>query len=60
MVQDVPGGTVHKNLPAIAGDGFNPWSQKIPHAAEQLNLRVVTTESECLRACAPQQEEPLQ
>ena len=35
MVQDVPGGTVHKNLPAIAGDGFNPWSRKIPHTIEQ-------------------------
>ena len=35
--KDFPGGTVVKNLPANAGDtGFEPWSGKIPHAAEQL------------------------
>ena len=32
-----PGGAVVENLPANAGDtGFEPWSGKIPHAAEQL------------------------
>ena len=25
-----------KNLPANAGDTFEPWSGKIPHAPEQL------------------------
>ena len=34
-----------KNLPAKTGDlGFNPWSRKIPHAAEQLSLCTATTE----------------
>ena len=28
-----PGGAVVENLP---GHGFEPWSGKIPHAAEQL------------------------
>ena len=37
--QDFPGGAVVKNLPANAGvNGFEPWSGKIPHAAEQLTL----------------------
>ena len=32
-----PGGAVVENLPANAGRrGFEPWSGKIPHAAEQL------------------------
>ena len=32
-----PGGAVVENLPANAGDTvFEPWSGKIPHAAEQL------------------------
>ena len=35
--QDFPGGTVGKNLPAMAGHEFNPWSGKIPHVAEQLS-----------------------
>ena len=36
--QGFPGGAVVENLPANAGDtdGFEPWSGKIPHAAEQL------------------------
>ena len=34
-----------KNLPANAEDNrFNPWSRKIPHASEQLNLFTVTIE----------------
>ena len=37
--------TVVKNPPANAGDqGFNPWSGKIPRAAEQLSLCTTTTE----------------
>ena len=33
-----PGGAVVENLPAnAAGHGFEPWSGKIPHAAEQLS-----------------------
>ena len=35
--QGFPGGAVVENLPANAGGhGFEPWSGKIPHAAEQL------------------------
>ena len=34
-----------KNLPANAEDNrFNPWSRKIPRAAEQLNLFAITIE----------------
>ena len=40
--------------------GFNPWSGKIPHAAEQLSPRATTTEACAPRAHAPQQEKPLQ
>ena len=37
---DFPGGSVVKNLPANAKRyGFDPWSRRIPHATEQLNLR---------------------
>ena len=36
-----PGGSVVKNLPANAGE---PWSGKIPHAAEQLSPCATTTE----------------
>ena len=28
----------------IQGHGFEPWSRKIPHAAEQLSLCATTTE----------------
>ena len=45
MVQDFPGGIEHKNLPTIAGDGFNPWSRKIPHSAEQLSPWSTTIEA---------------
>ena len=32
-----PGGAVVENLPANAGHyGFEPWSGRIPHAAERL------------------------
>ena len=33
-----------KNPPAKAGDGFEPWSRKILHAAEQLSPCAKTTE----------------
>ena len=34
---DFPGGTVDETPPAnVGGPGFDPWSRKIPHAAEQL------------------------
>ena len=34
-----------KNLPANAGEnGFEPWSGKIPHAAEQLSSCATITE----------------
>ena len=43
-LQDFPGGAVVKNTPANAGDRFEPWSSKIPHAAEQLSPCATTTE----------------
>ena len=39
-----PGGAVVKNPPANGGHGFEPWSGKIPHAAEQLSPYAITTE----------------
>ena len=33
-----------KHPPASAEDGFDPWSGKIAHAAEQLSLCSTTTE----------------
>ena len=44
--RDFPGGAVVKNTPANAGrgHGFEPWSGKIPQAAEQLSPCATTTE----------------
>ena len=40
-----PGGAVVESLPANGrGPGFEVWSGKIPHAAEQLGLWATTTE----------------
>ena len=40
-----PGGAVVKNPPANAkGHRFEPWSGKIPHAAEQLSPYATATE----------------
>ena len=46
VTEGFPGGSVVKNLPANAGieHKFNPWSRKIPHATEQLNLCAATIE----------------
>ena len=53
------------------GYGFDPWTEKIPHATEQLNPCAITTEPvlekpgagttkpACSRAYALQQEKPL-
>ena len=42
-----PGGSVVKNPPANAGDTDSTpgWRTKIPHALEQLGLRVATIEA---------------
>ena len=32
-----PGGSVVKESICQQGDGFNPWSRNIPHAARQLS-----------------------
>ena len=46
---------VDKNLSANAGDnGFDPWSGKISHAAQQLSPEATTTEARAPRACALQ------
>ena len=42
------------------GQEFYPWSRKIPHAMEQLSLCTTTAEPIHPRACAPQQDKPLQ
>ena len=42
------------------GHGFEPWSGKIPHAAEQLSPWATTTAARVPRAYAPQQEKPPQ
>ena len=39
-----PGGPVVKNLPCNARRQFDPWSRRIPHAAEQLGPCATTTE----------------
>ena len=44
-----PGGAVVENLPCqCRGHGFEPWSGKIPHAAEQLGPWATITELACL------------
>ena len=42
------------------GHRFEPWSGKIPHAAEQLSPFATATEAHAPRARAPQQEKPPQ
>ena len=39
-----PSDLVVKNPPANAGDRFDPWSGKIPHATSHLSLCAATTE----------------
>ena len=54
-ILDFPGSMVDKNLSANAGDnGFDPWSGKISHAAQQLSPEATTTEARAPRACALQ------
>ena len=44
-----------KSPPANAeGHRFDPWSGKIPHAAEQLSLCPTTTEHMCSKVQEPQ------
>ena len=38
----------------MQGQGFEPWSRKIPHAVEQLSTCAATTEARAPRARAPQ------
>jgi len=48
QVQDLPCGTVVKNLPTNAEDtDLIPGSRRIPHAAEQLSPCATNTESAC-------------
>ena len=46
LVKGFPRGAVVENPPVNAGDtgSFEPWSGKIPHAAEQLSPCATTTE----------------
>ena len=43
--RDSPGGSVVENLPANAGNRFDPWPGKIPLAAEQPSLCATTPEA---------------
>ena len=55
------GGPAVKNLPPNTGDMVSiPGGGKIPHARVQLSSSVPTTEAWAPRACALQQEKPLQ
>ena len=65
---DFPGGPVVKNLPANAGDtgsisgqggSHMPWSNQAC-APQLLSPCALTTGAITPRACAPQQEKPLQ
>ena len=62
-----PGGAVVRSPPANAGDGFESWSGRIPHAVEQLghesqllSPHAATTDAHAPRAHAPQQQKPPQ
>ena len=61
---DFPGGAVVKNLPANAGvTGSIPGPGRSHSRAcepQLLSPRATTTEAHVPRACAPQQEKPLQ
>ena len=52
-----PGGAVVKNPPLCRAHWFEPWSRKIPHAAEQLSPCATTTEAHAPGAHALQQRE---
>ena len=56
QTRDFLGGAVVKNLCQFRGHEFNPWSGKIPHAAEQLSPCATTTGACMPGAPAPQQE----
>ena len=44
----------------MQGHWFDPWSEKIPNAMEQLSPHATPTEAHAPRARALQQERPLQ
>ena len=44
LVAGLQGSAVVRSLPANAGDSFDRWSGKIPHAPEQLSACTTTTE----------------
>ena len=47
-------------LASSRGHGFDHWSGKIPHTAEQVSLYATTTEARVPRVHAPHQEKPPQ
>ena len=55
-VQGVPGGSVVEDPSTCRGHGSNPWSGKMPHAAEQLNPILQLPKPTHPRACALQQD----
>ena len=59
VLPDFPDGTVDRNPPSLSrGPRFDPWSRKVPQAAEKLSPCTSTTEPACRRAGPPQQEKP--
>ena len=54
------GGLVVKSSSQCRGHRFNPWSRKIPHAAEQISPCATATEPTHPRAHASKQEKPPQ
>ena len=44
----------------MQGQGFDPWSGKTPHATGQLSSCATTAEARMPKACALEQEKPLQ
>ena len=46
----IPSSSAVKNLPATAGNKFDPWSRKIPHAMEHAEFRTLQLVSLCSRA----------
>ena len=55
LMRDFPDGSVVKNLPSNARDlgSISGWGTKIPHAAGQLSLHIITTESRTSQLLSP-------
>lgn len=56
MQRDFPDGPVVKDLPAKAGDGFNPWSGRFPVLLGATKPMAATTGLPCARPCSTTRE----